>query len=84
MQKTIEIWISERGTFSAFPKPAEAFPDWTKKLSRFVSFEVMRRELADAYKVNIPNEADIDFRPTLFGLKRADLVLPDEEESPSF
>lgn len=72
---TLNIWISERGLFSARPEPADALKDWTKKLSRSVSFDKMREELKTEYNIDIPDKEDIDFRPTLFGMQKATLTV---------
>lgn len=79
---TLNIWISERGLFSARPEPSDALKDWTKKLSRSVSFDKMREELKTEYGILIPAKPEsIDFRPTLFGMQKATLLFAGDVDS---
>lgn len=75
---SIEIWISEKGNFSAYPVPADSLEDWTKKLSRFASFETVRDELEREYGIAVPAKEEIGFRPTIFGMQKAVIRLVTE------
>lgn len=75
---SIEIWISEEGNFSAYPIPADSLEGWTKKLSRFASFDTVRDELQKEYGIAVPAKEEIDFHPTLFGMQKAVLHLVTE------
>lgn len=68
---SIEIWISEKGNFSVYPMPADSLEGWTKKLSRFVSFDTVRDELKKNFGIDVPAREALDFRPTLFGMQKA-------------
>ena len=68
---SIEIWISEKGNFSAYPVPADSLKGWTEKLSRFASFDTVRDELQKEYGITVPAKEEINFRPTLFGMQKA-------------
>lgn len=76
--ESIEIWISEKGNFSAYPVPADSLKDWTEKLSRFASFDTVRDELQREYGIAVPAREEIDFRPTLFGMQKAVIHLVTE------